>query len=178
MKLLTIIYAIFFIMLASAGLNAQIYSWTDEDGVKHYSNTPPDKENAQVEFKEYGYDKKADKRRSEDESEQLEDLIKDIEHDERSEKAAAEKRKAEAEKNRPPTRADRIEAERQRLIAKIAELEEQPLEYFGSQRNKILRIGYYKYRLQTLEQNPDQYFKEPTSFEGNVKYPQDSDLKN
>jgi hypothetical protein len=178
MKPLTLICAALFIMLSSSGLKAEIYMWTDEDGVKHYSNMPPDEEDARIEFKEYEHDPKADRRRSENEKEELESLIKDIEHTERKQKAAEEKRAAEAEKNRPPTRAERIEAERNRLTDKIAELEELPLEYFGSQKNKRVRIGYYKYRLETLEQDPDRYFSKPTRFEGNVKNPEDSQTAN
>ena len=64
---------------------------------------------------------------------------------------------------------ERIAAEKERLEAQIAELEEKPLEYFGSQKNKRTRIGFYKYRLETLEQDPDKYFSEPEKFEGNVK---------
>ena len=64
---------------------------------------------------------------------------------------------------------DKIAAEKERLEDKIAELEEQPLEYFGSQKNKRTRIGFYKYRLETLEQDPEKYFSEPEKFEGNVK---------
>ena len=64
---------------------------------------------------------------------------------------------------------ERIAAEKERLENKIAELEEQPLEYFGSQKNKRTRIGFYKYRLEILEQDPDKYFSEPEKFEGNIK---------
>ncbi|MBW2411727.1 MAG: hypothetical protein JRF72_18170, partial [Deltaproteobacteria bacterium] len=135
---------------------------------------PPDKDNATVDFKEYKYDKKADTRRSEDENEVLESLIKDMERTDRKEKEAAEKRAAEAEKNRPPTMEERIEAERKRLTDKIVELQEQPVEYFGSFDNKRNRIGFYKYRLEALEQDPEKYFKEPERFEGNVKL-RDSD---
>ena len=170
MKPLTIILAILFILLCSASLNAEIYSWTDENGVKHYSNTPPDKDNATVDFKEYKHDQKADSRRSKDENKVLESLIKDMERTDRQEKEAAKKRAAEAEKNRPPTKEERIEAERKRLTDKITELREMPLEYFGSFDNKRNRIGFYKYRLEALEQDPDEYFKEPVRFEGNVKF--------
>ena len=179
MKLVTIaIFGISLILLCSVGQSAEVYFWTDENGVKHYSNTPPDEENVQVEFKEYEHNNKKDRRRTEDENEELESLIKDIEHKDRKEKAAEEKRRAEAEKNKPPTKEERIEAEKKKLINKIGELEEQPLEYFGSQKNKRVRIGYYKYRLETLEQDPESYFKEPTRFEGNVKFPDDSDTTN
>ena len=176
MKLLTIaIFGIVLILPCSVGQSAEVYFWTDENGVKHYSNTPPDEENAQVEFKEYQHSNKTDRRRTEDENEELESLINDIEHKDRMAKAAEEKRRAEAEKNTPTTKEERIEVEKKKLITKIGELEEQPLEYFGSQKNKRVRIGYYKYRLETLEQDPEKYFKEPTRFEGNVKNPDDSD---
>ena len=68
---------------------------------------------------------------------------------------------------------DKIAAEKERLEAQIAELEEKPLEYFGSQKNKRTRIGFYKYRLETLEQDPDKYFSEPEKFEGNLKASED-----
>ena len=58
------------------------------------------------------------------------------------------------------------------LTAKIAELEARPLDYFGAQKNKRKRIGYYKYRLETLLQDPDKYFSEPEKFEGNIKTPE------
>ncbi len=68
---------------------------------------------------------------------------------------------------------ERIAAEKERLEATIADLEEKPLEYFGSQKNKRTRIGFYKYRLETLEQDPDKYFSEPEKFEGNIKASED-----
>ena len=83
------------------------------------------------------------------------------------------KKAAGAERNREPTQQERVEAEKVRLETKIAELEEKPLEYFGSQKNKRVRLGYYRYRLETLTQNPEQYFSQPSSFEGNVKTPKE-----
>jgi chromosome segregation ATPase len=68
---------------------------------------------------------------------------------------------------------ERIAAEKERLENKIAELEEQPLEYFGSQKNKRTRIGFYKYRLETLEQDPEKYFAEPEEYQGNIKTPEE-----
>ncbi|MCK4984968.1 MAG: hypothetical protein KAS40_05585, partial [Desulfobacterales bacterium] len=61
--------------------------------------------------------------------------------------------------------------ERKRLEATIADLEEKPLDYFGSFKNKRVRLGYYRYRLETLMRDPDKYFNQPSSFEGNVKNP-------
>jgi hypothetical protein len=66
---------------------------------------------------------------------------------------------------------EKVAAERERLNDKIAELEAKPLEFFGSQRNKIQTLGYYNYRLEDLAKDPEKYFREPTQFEGNVKNP-------
>jgi ATPase subunit of ABC transporter with duplicated ATPase domains len=153
-------------------LNAEIYTWTDEKGVKHYSDHPPENvENyeVQTESQTNQQDEEADKKRTEAEQEQIQDFIKEA--DENFEKQQQEeKRKAEeAERNRPPTQEEKIATEKEKLENKIAELEEQPLEYFGSQRNKITRIGYYRYRLEALLEDPDKYFKNPESFEGNIK---------
>ena len=66
----------------------------------------------------------------------------------------------------------RIEAEKEVLENKIAELEEKPLEYFGSQKNKRTRVGFYKYRLEILLNDPDKYFAEPEEYQGNIKTPE------
>ena len=41
MKSITIIIILGLACLTASGLDAEIYSWADENGVKHYSNTPP-----------------------------------------------------------------------------------------------------------------------------------------
>jgi chromosome segregation ATPase len=150
-----------------------IYSWIDKNGVKYYGNEPP--ENAtdlKLLFKEQPHNAAADQQRSEKENREAVELIRQLDEEEQRQAAEATKKAAEAEQNRPPTMQERVDAERKRLENKIAELEEKPLSYFGSQKNKRVRIGYYRYRLEDLMQNPEKYFKHPTSFEGNVKYPQ------
>ena len=175
MKIATICSAFFFIGLFVAPLYADIYSWTDEKGVKHFSNAPPaDAEKVEIEFKEYQYDKKADQKRFEMEQKEWEILIKNIEDEEKREKAEQKRRAEAAKRNQLPTREELIEDEKERLLNKINELEEKPLEYFGSFKNKRVRIGYYKYRLEALMQDPDKYFNKPVSFEGNIKITEDS----
>ncbi len=45
-------------------LNAEIYQWVDENGVKHYSNAPPtDAGNVTIMGHEYRYDEAADQKR-------------------------------------------------------------------------------------------------------------------
>ena len=66
-----------------------------------------------------------------------------------------------------------IDAEKEMLEDKIAELEAKPLSYYGSQKNKRTRVGFYKYRLETLLKDPEKYFAEPEEYQGNVKTPED-----
>ena len=153
-------------------LNAEIYTWTDEKGVKHYSDTPPEnEENYEVhtESKTYKYDEEADKKRTEADQKQIQTLIK--EDDENDEKQQQEKKlKAEeAEKNRPPTQEEKIAAEKDKLEEKISFLEGQPLDYFGNELNKHRYIEHYRSRLKLLLQDPNKYFNKPDTWQGNIK---------
>jgi hypothetical protein len=170
MKQLSVIIFLMGILLWVPPSNADIYTWTDENGVKHFGNQPPENAtDARVVFKEEPYDAAADQQRTEDQNKELTEIIRDLEQEEQRQAAEARKRAAEAEKNRKPTREEQIAAEQQRLEDKIAELEEKPLDYFGSQKNKRVRIGYYRYRLEALMSDPDKYFNQPSQFEGNLK---------
>jgi chromosome segregation ATPase len=161
--------------LCVSTLNADIYSWTDKDGVKHFSNVPPDDgDNVKVEFKESQHDENADQQRFEVDQKEWEKLIREIENEDNQARAEEQKRAEEAKKNQPPNREQIIQAEKERLQNKIDELEKKPLDYFGSFKNKRIQIGFYKYRLQTLMQDPDKYFKEPENFEGHVKNTENS----
>ena len=172
MKSSHILLIVVLIILGVSTVNAEIFTWTDENGVRHYGDSPPeDAEDAKVLFPAYQFDESADKKRTQQEQEQLKSLINEIEAEDAAAQAEARKQAEEAEKNRKPTQQELIAAEKDRLEKRIAYLEEQPLQYFGSQKNKTVRIGYYRYRLQELMENPDNYFKQPASFEGNVKNP-------
>ena len=154
-------------------LNADIYSWTDQKGVKHFGNQPPaDAADVKLIFKEEPHNATADQQRLDTEQKEVNELIKNLQEEE-AQQAAEEKRKAmEAARNKKPTEQERADAEKKRLEDKILELENKPLSYFGSQRNKQIRLGYYRYRLQELIQDPHKYFSQPSSFEGNVKEPE------
>ena len=170
-SLISIIFLLGILVWVPAS-NADVYSWTDENGVKHFGNQPPDNAaNVKMIFKEEPHDAAADEQRTETQNRELTELIRELEEEEQQQAAEARKRAAEAERNREPTQEERIAAERERLEAKIADLEEKPLDYFGSQKNKRVRIGYYRYRLETLNTDPDKYFSQPTQFQGNVKNP-------
>jgi len=78
----------------------------------------------------------------------------------------------DAAENQGSSQEDKIAAEKEMLEHKIAELEEKPVEYFGSPKNKRTRVGFYKYRLEMLLEDPDKYFSEPEEYEGNIKTPE------
>ena len=179
MKLLNLLIILMLTISGFSVVNADVYTWVDENGVRHYSDAPPeDAEDSKVMFPEYQYDESADKNRSQQDDQQLKALIREIDDDNAREQEEAQKKAQDAQQNQEPTREELIAAEKERLEKKIAFLEEQPLEYFGSQRNKIVRLGYYHYQIEDLMQDPDKYFDQPASFEGNLKNPAESDSDN
>jgi hypothetical protein len=172
MRSLQILFIVVLFAFGTSLAIADVYTWVDENGVRHYSDSPPEgAKDVKAVFPEYQYDESADKERHAKEQEQINSLIEEIEADDAREQAEEMERAKQAELNRQPTREERIAAEKERLEKKIKFLEDQPLEYFGSQRNKIVRIGYYHYQIQELMEDPEKYFNQPSTFEGNVKYP-------
>jgi len=171
MKVFTI-SIVFLLFFGAWALSAEIYSWTDENGVKHYSDHPPeDAKDVKAVSSARQNDTAADSKQPEKQQEELQGFIKELDEQYKKNQQEERQRAADAAKNRQPTKEEKIAAEQKRLEQKIAELEEQPLEYFGSQKNKRVRIGFYKYRLEALNQDPDKYFNNPERFEGNVKEP-------
>jgi hypothetical protein len=98
-----------FCMVASTAL-ADIYEWTDADGVKHYSNyAPPENSRIIMKTKEEPYDEAADRARAEAERQaQLESTRLEIAQRE------AELELREAEADRKLAEADRLAEEAQR----------------------------------------------------------------
>jgi hypothetical protein len=166
-----IVWAFTLTLFGVTDSKAEIYTWTDENGVKHFSDGPPaEARGAKPAFQAYKYDEAADRKRTEADQRAIQKVVKDI-NKEYAESEQEKRRQAEeAEANKPPTMEERIEDERTKLNLKIAELESLPLDHFGSQQNKTRSIGYYKYRLADLEKDPEKYFRlPPPRFEGNVK---------
>jgi chromosome segregation ATPase len=170
-RLLSLLFLIGVLLWVPASY-ADVYSWTDENGVKHFGNQAPENAaNVKLLFKEKPHDAAADQQRTDTDNREVTELIRELEQEEERQAAEERRKAAEAERNRKPTQQERVEEEKKRLEATIADLEEKPLDYFGSFKNKRVRLGYYRYRLETLMRDPDKYFNQPSSFEGNVKYP-------
>jgi len=61
MKRITVISFVLGILLWVPALNADVYTWTDENGVKHYGTQPPENAtDARVVFEEEQHDAAAD----------------------------------------------------------------------------------------------------------------------
>ena len=170
MKHIIILLFLIAILVWAPTSSADVYSWTDQDGVKHFGQQPPENaQNVKLVFKEEPHDAAADQQRTDAQNQELNQLIRDLEEEEQRQAAESRQKAAETASKQPSSQEDRVSAERARLEAKIAELIERPLDYYGSERNKRARIGYYRYRLEALNSNPEKYFQNPVPFEGNVK---------
>jgi excinuclease UvrABC nuclease subunit len=167
MKLRLIAAFIFFAIPGLSYLSADVYRWTDAQGNVIYGNQPPaDARDVKVMFKETVSAPGIGGAVREEGQRNPEGITKELEEEEARAKTEA------ATSGAPRSRDELITAEKVKLEKAIAELEEKPLEYFGSQKNKRVRIGYYQYRLDALMSNPDDYFANPEPFEGNVKTPE------
>jgi hypothetical protein len=167
-----IIFALTFWCVSA--LNSEIYTWTDEEGVKHYSDTPPEnEENYEVdtESKTYTYDEEADRKRTEADQKKIRNLLKEDDENDKKQRQEKKLKAQEAERNRLPTQEEKIATEKDKLEEKISFLEGQPFEYFGNELNKHRYVEHYRSRLKMLEQNPNKYFSKPDIWQGNVPIP-------
>ncbi len=81
-------------------LNAEIYQWVDENGVKHYSNTPPaDAGNAKIVSGEYRHDEAADQERVKADQKTLDTLTEEIKKEEQQASVEKQKKLEEEQKN-------------------------------------------------------------------------------
>ena len=154
MKSIAMVMVFIFIGLTAFGVQAEIYSWTDENGVKHYSHTPPPDRSVPVKTAPEiqpipTTDQEIEKINEENIDAILEELDK--------EKQASAQKPAKVQK--PPSRQERIAAEKEKLEEKIAWLEQLSPQAYTNTRSKQAIIGRYQYRMDQLLSNPDEYFK-------------------
>ena len=131
MKCFATFIGIFFTLICFATLQADIYTWTDEDGVKHYSNEPPDKDNVEVEFQEQQGNQPAvqqNQQPADSQQREMDKLIREIDADQKREEAE-QRRKAKAtfkknliQQGIPPKIADKIVEEYPNPINEIFSL--------------------------------------------------------
>jgi hypothetical protein len=85
-------------LVCSPQLNAEIYQWVDENGVKHYSNSPPTKaENVKIMSGGYRYDEAADQERVKADQKTIDALDEEMKTEEKQVHAEKQKRLLEQE---------------------------------------------------------------------------------
>ena len=154
MKSITMVMVLIFIGLTAPGLQAEIYSWTDENGVKHYSHTPPPDRSVPVKTApEIQPGPTTDQEIEKINEENIDAILEELD----KEKQASAQKPAKVQK--PPSRQERIAAEKEKLEEKIAWLEQLSPQAYTNTRSKQAIIGRYQYRMDQLLSNPDEYFK-------------------
>ncbi len=154
MKSIAMLMVFVFAGLTASGVQAEIYSWTDENGVKHYSHTPPPDRSVPVEAaREIESAPTADREIEKINEENIDAILQELEKEEQ----ASDSKSAKTQK--PASLQDRITAEREKLEEKIAWIEQLPPESFTNSRSKQAIIGRYRYRMDQLDSNPDEYFR-------------------
>ena len=140
--------------LAASGLKAEIYFWTDENGVKHYSNTPPADRSVQIKTaQEIRTRPEISQSRAKIDEENIEAILQELD---RAEKSPAPTASTTPQK---PSRQERIQIEQEKLQEKLAYLQNLPPEAFANSRSRNVIIGRYQYRLEQLLSDPDGYFE-------------------
>ncbi len=150
--------AIVFIFMTASPLEANIYSWTDSNGVKHFSNSPPPSDkNASIDVhREIAYDREADEERWELDRKEWEELKQNLE---KTENQIIKERYSGGNTEDSQSLSEKIKNEKFRLELEISRLEKKPANNFSYKMDgKRAAIAYYKSRLKELETNPERYF--------------------
>ena len=154
MKSIAIVIIFGFACLTASGLQAEIYSWTDENGVRHYSNLPPADRAAQIKTaREIRPGPEVSQSSAKIDEENFEAVFEELE------KANPSSAPTHSTTPQKPSRQERIQIEQEKLEEKLAYLENLPPEAFSNSRSRNAVIGQYHYRLQELLSDPDSYFE-------------------
>jgi hypothetical protein len=154
MKSIAIVMIFIFAGLTVPGVQAEIYFWTDENGVKHYSQTPPADRSAAIKTApEMQPDPTTEQKIKKLNEENTDAILEELEKEQQASTLKP------AKTNKPPSRRERIQAEKESLEDKIQYIEGLPPSAFANSRSRQAIIGRYQYRMQELLSNPDEYFK-------------------
>ena len=154
MKPITIVILFIFACLTPSELEAEIYFWTDENGVRHYSNTPPADRSVQIKTaREIRTSPEISQSRAKIDEENIEAILEEQDKADKSSAPAA------GTAQRDHSRQERIQIEQEKLEEKLAYLENLPPESFSNSRSRLAVIGRIRYRLEQLLSNPDGYFE-------------------
>ena len=153
MKPITMVIVFGFACLIASGLEAEIYIWTDENGVQHYSNTPTADRTVRIKTtQEIRSNPEASQSREKLDEQNFEAIL---DEQDRADTSSAPSQSAIKQK---PSRQERIQIEQEKLEEKLAYLENLPADAFANSRSRNVIIGRYRYRLEQLLSDPDGYF--------------------
>jgi Domain of unknown function (DUF4124) len=146
-------------LLVPMVVNATIYTWTDANGVKRYSNSAPPEDARNVQkIDEIHSDQNADERNREAYDRMVEDASRgaDQQFEQQAEKKALE---AGARQEQEKTeKAQRVERERDRLQKQIDAIEGRGLGPNFTAGMKANLVKQVQDRIDRLESDPDAYF--------------------
>jgi len=90
-------------LFGTSQLNAEIYKWIDENGLKHYSNMPPaNAGNVEIVFGEIQYDEAADQERVKADQKETDAFIEKNKKEERQASEAEQKKLKDSKQDEPP----------------------------------------------------------------------------
>jgi chromosome segregation ATPase len=142
--------------------SGSIYTWTDENGVKRYSNAAPDEDPKDLKIINEIPHTQADNEKSGQNAMKLEQVIEELEA--KSKAAEIEKeqknKKIEAEKKKTAldTLNKKILLEKERLQNEIKRIEQLAIGGPYSIAMKKSKIKEYQDKLDLLERSPEEYF--------------------
>jgi chromosome segregation ATPase len=163
MKYLPILIISLLVLLFITDLNADnIYSWTDENGVRQYSNTAPGNDAKDVEIiKEIPHTQDDEKKSGQDANE-LDRVLDELEAENKAAKIEREEKEKEIEAEKNKAAQDKlnkkIQAEREHLQNEIKRIEQLALGGTFSIAMKKAKIKEYQEKIDLLERSPEEYF--------------------
>ena len=153
MKYTASVMVFLIVVLTASGVQAEIYSWTNENGVKHYSHTPPPEGAAQIKTtREVSTGPEVVQAERKIDQENIEVILDELD---KENKTAAPK---PSSSKQTLSRQERIQNEQTKLEEKLAYLDSLPGSAFANSRSRSVIIGQYEYRLQQLMSDPDSYY--------------------
>ncbi len=150
--------AIIVVVMQASQLNANIYSWTDANGIKHFSNVPPPPSiDTSIDVRqEFAYDRDADEERWELDQQDWETIKQNLN---KAEVQNLQENIGNEINNDSKSLKDKVEQEKYRLTLEISRLEKLPANSFEKGLDgKRASIAFYESRLLELKSNPERYF--------------------
>jgi Skp family chaperone for outer membrane proteins len=159
MKYLPILVISVLVLLFITDLNADnIYSWTDENGVRQYTNTAPGKNAKDVEIIKEIPHTQGNEKKSRQDANELDRVLDELEAENRAAEIEREEIEAEKKKAAQDELNKKIQTEKERLYNEISRIQKLASGGTFSLAMKKSKIKEYREKLDLLERSPEEYF--------------------